>query len=844
MKSHIKIISASLLIALLAHLYFIIQTTRGTYMVGHGDGVSQMLVFKKLLFEQWSKGEWFYADHFGLGGDIFAGLGYYYSTSIVFILTCVVVYLLATLSLIDPTTIVFWAQLTLFVSIVRMTFISFFAFLFLNKIFQHRRAAWVGSVVYATSVIYFRHVFYWEFFADALLWLPLLLLGIEKIIRKESSYLFIFAVAISLFDNFYFAYINFLLAFIYICMRFLSRWTDNEASILQQIGIYIRSGLIGFCLGAVSFIPSAIAFFNNYRPDYPFDIPLFEWKDSLLFNGKTMWMPLIVPLLLGCISFYRHRLFRSVSLLLLFMWIVHYSPKAASIFNGFSAPQFRWEYFIGLLSAMLVTFTIIHWRELQKRDFIGGALLTLMLYTLSYHSFPRVKMFQQYEYALLLIIGSFTLLFVISGLLQKRQMWIGTLLLSSIVILNLFASSKLAPPSGENNVTAAFLNSDHYNPKATELLLHRLTTRDSSFYRIDWMVPTRNNTPLVQQFNGMSVYSSILNKHVLLMYWHDLQIDMKRETVSRYMTGGSRLPIYQMMQGKYTIVSKKETSIPSSFKQIDQEGDYILYENQALRPFVHFTSAIYEQESLSSLPTVDKENIALHGLITEELPATQPTPTPSKPLTVLEERTKDATYDNQLIVVSKKKGTVTFLLDGVFENDDDVYVQFSLQRLDQDKGFTLKVNEYETTRKKNSSIYRTFADDLTIRVQGTNEVKVTLPQGTYELKNLAFYPVKHDDIANNSTQKVKWEDSTITIQANNESHATHAILPVPYEKGWKAQVNGKQVPVIKANYAFIALPVEEGMNNIDMHYRTPYVWPLSILSLFTFSLLVFRKIKK
>lgn len=39
----------------------------------------------------------------------------------------------------------------------------------------------------------------------------------------------------------------------------------------------------------------------------------------------------------------------------------------------------------------------------------------------------------------------------------------------------------------------------------------------------------RNNTPLFEGFQGMSVYSSILNQHLLNFYWNDLQIDMGRK---------------------------------------------------------------------------------------------------------------------------------------------------------------------------------------------------------------------------------------------------------------------------------------------------------------------------
>ncbi|WP_240685172.1 YfhO family protein [Bacillus velezensis] len=50
-------------------------------MTGSGDGIAQMAVFKKLLFDQYMNGRLFYSYSFGLGGGVYSQLGYYFSTS-------------------------------------------------------------------------------------------------------------------------------------------------------------------------------------------------------------------------------------------------------------------------------------------------------------------------------------------------------------------------------------------------------------------------------------------------------------------------------------------------------------------------------------------------------------------------------------------------------------------------------------------------------------------------------------------------------------------------------------------------------------------------------------------
>ena len=44
---------------------------------------------------------------------------------------------------------------------------------------------------------------------------------------------------------------------------------------------------------------------------------------------------------------------------------------------------------------------------------------------------------------------------------------------------------------------------------------------------------------------------------------------------------------------------------------------------------------------------------------------------------------------------------------------------------------------------------------------------------------------------------------------------------MPYDKGWTVTVNGKETDIIKANIGFMAVPVGEGVSEINFTYKTP-----------------------
>lgn len=99
-RKYVMIYAASLLVSVLAHAFFVKEWADGRYMTGPGDGLAQMIVFKKLLYDQYTHGNFFYNYSFGLGGGTFSQLGYYFSASFLFLAVSAAVWLLQAVQLI------------------------------------------------------------------------------------------------------------------------------------------------------------------------------------------------------------------------------------------------------------------------------------------------------------------------------------------------------------------------------------------------------------------------------------------------------------------------------------------------------------------------------------------------------------------------------------------------------------------------------------------------------------------------------------------------------------------------------------------------------------------------
>lgn len=195
-----------IILTLLAHGFFINrQWTNQQYMVGPNDQLVQMQIFKDFLYQQFKSGNYFYSFDFAGGASFFTRLSYYYSTSIFNYMIIIMTWLLETLGIIGELTMVYWAEFALFTSIIKSIVIYIATFYYLKQVRIRPLYAITGGFFYVFSSIYFRHAILWEFFTDAMIFLPLILAGIEKIIIHKSGWLFALAVGLSLFNNVYFA---------------------------------------------------------------------------------------------------------------------------------------------------------------------------------------------------------------------------------------------------------------------------------------------------------------------------------------------------------------------------------------------------------------------------------------------------------------------------------------------------------------------------------------------------------------------------------------------------------------------------------------------------------------
>ncbi len=231
----------------------------------------------------------------------------------------------------------------------------------------------------------------------------------------------------------------------------------------------------------------------------------------------------------------------------------------------------------------------------------------------------------------------------------------------------------------------------------------------------------------------MSVYSSILNKHLLHFYYDDLQIDMPFESVSRYSSLGLRTNLYSLLNGQFYMRGNDKKAVPYGFKEVEKSANYRAYENGYLLPLFRKTSTFYNSAFMKEEPILAREHAMLEGAIVEgDYEFTEPPQVVE--LIDYESTPFDAKYDGKLLEVTESGGLSFLFNEDV--GDGDIYVSLYIEGIKQPKRFLLEVNEYNTLRKASQSIYRTGVNQLTIRIKADDRITFTLPKGNYHLRDI------------------------------------------------------------------------------------------------------------
>lgn len=376
-----------ILVSILTFGYFILN---GKSFVWHLDGYAQHCVAltyygtwlrdiaRNILIEHtFSIPMWDFS--IGYGGDIITTLNYYVLGEPINLLSAFV-----------PSR--YTEYLYAFLIIFRLYLAGRFFIQFCNIMNKKGNGVVAGALIYVFTGYMMYGATRHPFFILPIMFFPLMLTGVEKILKGKKPYQFIFTIVLSAISNFYFFYMVAVLTVIYTLVRCGFIYKKNLKTIFTKLAVMLLYAIIAIMISAIIFLPVVMLFLSDSRSGVNTSVPLiydlsyyqkllsgFISSDSGGYWNFMGYSPIVI---LGLFFMFKKRDVQKIvffAICIIFITI----PAMGSLMNGLSYVSNRWIWAFAMLCAYLV---VEYWNDIiaisskcLKQIFIVLAVYTTLI---------------------------------------------------------------------------------------------------------------------------------------------------------------------------------------------------------------------------------------------------------------------------------------------------------------------------------------------------------------------------------------------------------------------------------------------------------------------------------
>ena len=703
------------------------------------------------------------------------------------------------------------------------------------------------------------------FFLNGVLYLPLLLIGIERILQKKGILVLAVTVAGSFLSNYYFMYMNTVLVGIYLLIRLVGRYRSLKVKgFLQIVGKVVLAYVWGVCLAAVILLPSVYAFLQNGRSESA------NQGIGLLYNAEyygRLWQSMTEPFkggsnwsipgtaAVGVVSLIillvrRKKGEKRLILGFLVLGIMLCLPFVGSVMNGFSYVCNRWSYGMAFLLALISVFALSYLKDMGKKELLwvfGLVILYCIPLGLSWVFFWR-----ETESAINTAVVFFTgaALAAAAWIFRTKRKEGLAWICAGITLAGVLWNVENIYGKEFKNYPGSYLVHGNPTERLDDSSLEAASlVEDESFYRIErhWDIL---NQALVEKVNTTGFYYSVVPGSMSELYKSVWLSSQERDYVLNSLD--SRTALTSLASVKY-YASDKETSIPYGYKKVGEvKGKsgktHYLYENENALPLGYAYDAVMSREDYEKLSPLEREQTLLSAAVVEEPVKGMEQTSQAADCEII---TKEVTVKSAEKVkvkdgkiIAKKGGTLTLSFEG--EPDSETYLVLSGITVEDDDRDMVKVSSSagNTGLKIFGETHHNHLGkegevlNLGYSSQPLKECTLTFAKGrTYDLENMEIQCVSMEDTrqqiearAQESLEDVQVSDNRISGRITTGGSRV-LQLSVPYSTGWKIYVDGEEADAFPSSIAYTGIYLDEGEHEIVAVYTSPWIVPGAILTI-------------
>lgn len=710
------------------------------------------------------------------------------------------------------------------------------------------------GILYAFSAYFL--AYYWNvMWLDAMIMLPLIALGIEKIFKTGDIKFYTVSLVILFFANYYMGYMCCIFAVLYFFVCFINTYSNdgklNENAVYEKKystkalmnNVFINRGvkfafasIIAALICAITLVPVFMILKNSSATSGTFPQTFksyFDLLDLITSHFALLETTIrssgdnVLPnIYTGILTFILLPLFlvnnkiklkeKATYVVLIIFFVFCFNNNCAEyIWHAFHFPNdlpYRYSYMYSFIIAVMGYKTILNFKGIKVKD-IAYTGLAIISFVIVCQKFLTNKMTNSTIYATIIFVALWCgFLFLLKN--KNAQKKTVSFVLVTFILCETIISSIVGLPLNQDN------KNYKENYKTYTDAINYIDNKDSGFYRTELCYLNTRMDPAYYGYNGISVFSSMAYES-----YSQLQssLGMQGNKVNSY-TYNTQTPVYNMMFNIKYLIQTDVSLAPSSnlYKKIYTTSDKKsnVYESKYNLPIAYcVNSKIDDWVTDEGNPFEIQSDFV--KLATGYSNLFKPVEYNSTDFDAVsgDDVTENGTYWLEKSDSSSNYGTETVSLSPTIDGNLYLYVKSSDLK-------TITVNS-EKVSDITQSMEDAYILDLGYHNKG-DEVLVSLDASKMESESTSFdfYCYTADDtvvknmynsLAGNSLNVESYSDTTIKGTVNAKENC-YLYSSIPYDDGWSVYVDGKKAETFEIGGTLLAIELTPGQHKIEYKY--------------------------
>ena len=803
-------------------LFLIICLLSNTYPYGSNllnkiDSVIQYpSIISELLYKVKNHETLFYTFHAGMGNNFFSMISYYAASPfniLFFLFSKKKIYLC------------FFIIICLKTGFSSLTLFSYFnrnnsKNVAVNMMFSFIYSLSTYSIAYCYNIMW----------TDALYLAPLLLIAMDKLIENDNGKMYVFILTLSMFINFYTAFMLCIFSLIYFISQILLVNISNKKQVIRK---FFTCSILAALIASVNLIPTAIQIIacrglgaanyfklsinNIYAFFYNLTTGSYFISDNYRSGTALISSSMLIIILVICFFFNKgiSKKEKLVSGSVITLFVLSFSFNAFDYsWQLFTKPvwwnsRYSFLFILYLIIIAYKSFCNLKYLRINKKKF-SIILIVFFLLVLSSLYLKSLNATTISNFLLLNLAVMFVLTIIYIILIRKKELKIMLIVLFVVLELLLNGCYVMQTNNKMWNSNAYFY--EEYIDK------HSIINYTNEFYRIYDINDQHKDYGMFFNYNSAQIFSSIYNQDLNILYAN--YFGNKKSSVNHTKILYPSIEFLSLLNVKYLINSD---SYRASCEDKCLNNYYL-----PLGFIINDT----KQPHLKSNDIFNNLNRIYSYFYNEKVDLYENTDGEIKYKNIKKN-------DKDKLKLTSKKGVITYRfiapISGYIVSDN------VLDFYDYEK-VKIYINEKEVTNNINVNV--SANDSVRMEYEITEKKQLN---NNFTVKILDVNKLSKSKEFRNSSLNVKNKKGYIingTIKVNEDNKKL--FLSIPYDKSLQVFVDGKKANYSKELNAFISIKLSKGKHNVAIKYIPRGLiigMSISLISLFIAACYLFKKEK-